>query len=215
VAPSSDTRERLVEAALATIAAEGIAGTSARAIARTADINQALVFYHFDSVAGLLAEASAQVSVRRAADYARRLDAVGTFGELAAAARELHAEERANGNLAVLAQLLAGVRTHPVLGPTLASNFDLLAAQVARTLARLLSGSPLEGLVDAEALGRSISAGFLGIELLDALSPTQDEGLFAALDTLAGLADALGEVSAVERRLVRLRLGALLRRTAP
>jgi AcrR family transcriptional regulator len=207
---ASSTRAQLIEAALQTLAQEGIAGTSARAIARTAEVNQALVFYHFDSVEGLLAAASQEASRRRAEVYSRRLQDVGSFAELADVARGLHAEERANGNLAVLAQLLAGARTHPALAPALRESFTLLADQVSRTLDRLLDGSALEGLVDPAELGRSIAAGFIGIELLDALSPTDDAGLFAALDTLAGLADAVAEISAVERRLVRLRLRSLL-----
>jgi AcrR family transcriptional regulator len=209
--PRSDTRTVLLEAAALALAEDGIAGASARAIARRAEVNQALVFYHFDSVEGLLAEASVAISTRRAEVYAQRLGAVESFSALVAAARSLHAEERANGNLAVLVQLLAGARSHPNLGPAVARNFDLLAGEVTRTVERLLTGSLLDDLVDAGALGRSVAAGFLGIELVDVLSPADDARLFAALETLAGLADALGEISAVERRLVRRRLRSLLR----
>jgi AcrR family transcriptional regulator len=196
------TRDRLIEAALRTLAEEGIAGTSARAIARTADVNQALVFYHFGTVEALLAEASIVVSTRRAQEYARRLADVATFGELSAAARALHAEERANGNLAVLTQLLAGARTHPALVPAVQGNFTRLAAEVERV-------------VEAAPLARSVAAAFLGIELLDALSAEGDPGLFAALDTLTGLADAVAGITTVERALVRRRLRTLQERRPP
>jgi AcrR family transcriptional regulator len=209
------TRDRLIEAALRTLAEEGIAGTSARAIARTADVNQALVFYHFGTVEALLAEASIVVSTRRAQEYARRLADVATFGELSAAARALHAEERANGNLAVLTQLLAGARTHPALVPAVQGNFTRLAAEVERVLDRLLAGSPIEEVVEAAPLARSVAAAFLGIELLDALSAEGDPGLFAALDTLTGLADAVAGITTVERALVRRRLRTLQERRPP
>jgi AcrR family transcriptional regulator len=207
-----DTRSALLAAAVRSLATEGIAGTSARAIAREAEVNQALVFYHFGSVEGLLAEASEAVARRRAEVYGRRLAGVVSFRELSQVARQLHAEERANGNLDVLAQVLAGARTHTGLRPSVQRSFDLLAEQVAVTLTRLVEATVLEGLVDPAGLGRSIAAGFLGIELLDALSEEGGGGLFTTLDTLTALADAVAGLGAIEQRLVRRRLRTLLRR---
>ncbi|MFC7103761.1 TetR/AcrR family transcriptional regulator [Nonomuraea rubra] len=53
----ADTRTKLLDAALETLRTQGMAGASARAIAATAGVNQALVFYHFGSVDQLLAAA--------------------------------------------------------------------------------------------------------------------------------------------------------------
>ncbi|EWM11480.1 LOW QUALITY PROTEIN: TetR-family transcriptional regulator, partial [Kutzneria sp. 744] len=50
----AETRQRLIDGAIETIRQHGIAGTSARTIAATAGVNQALVFYHFGSVNDLL-----------------------------------------------------------------------------------------------------------------------------------------------------------------
>ncbi|TMD18757.1 MAG: helix-turn-helix transcriptional regulator, partial [Chloroflexi bacterium] len=52
--PADGTRERLVRAALTTLTQQGFSGTTARAIARTGKLNQALIFYHFGSVDRLL-----------------------------------------------------------------------------------------------------------------------------------------------------------------
>src|ERR671919_781582 len=49
-----ETRARIVTAALQALRADGIAGISARAIARHGGFNQALIFYHFGSLEGLL-----------------------------------------------------------------------------------------------------------------------------------------------------------------
>ncbi|MCP3855949.1 MAG: helix-turn-helix transcriptional regulator [Actinomycetia bacterium] len=49
-----ETREKILDAALETVRVEGLVGTSARAIAKAGDFNQALVFYHFGSVDELL-----------------------------------------------------------------------------------------------------------------------------------------------------------------
>ena len=64
------TRARIVEAALQALRDEGIAGISARGIARHGGFNQALIFYHFGSVEGLLV-AVAQRESERTAEPAR------------------------------------------------------------------------------------------------------------------------------------------------
>src|SRR5664279_5625283 len=63
------TRHRLVDAAVETLKEHGYAGASARVIAERAGVNQGLIFYHFDSVAGLLLAALDTVSAMRRARY--------------------------------------------------------------------------------------------------------------------------------------------------
>lgn len=205
-AMASDTRQRLLDAARDTVLDQGIAGVSSRSIARRAEANPALIFYHFDTLDSLLATAARQLAETRASAYAQRLSSVETFTDLVAAARALHHEERAAGTLTLLTQLIAGARTHPHLLPTLQDNFELLATQVSRTIARLLRDTPLDGLVDPEGLGRSISGGFLGLELIDTLSPGHDPGLFTELDTLAALVDTVLEGGTLQRSMLRRRL---------
>ena len=53
-AKGSETRDRIIEAALETVRVEGFADTTARAIARHGGFNQALIFDHFGSVDELL-----------------------------------------------------------------------------------------------------------------------------------------------------------------
>src|SRR6266545_2541069 len=69
-----DTRARLVEAAIETLKAEGYAGTSARAIARAAGLNQALIFYYFGNLTGLLLAALDETSARRLTRYREARD---------------------------------------------------------------------------------------------------------------------------------------------
>ena len=69
----AETRDRLQAAARACLRQDGIAGVSARAIARHGDLNQALVFYHFGSVDGLLQAVARTDAERRALLYAERL----------------------------------------------------------------------------------------------------------------------------------------------
>jgi AcrR family transcriptional regulator len=203
---AAETRERLRAAALRVLGREGISGVSARVIATEADANQALIFYHYGSVDGLLAEASQVVTTVRAQAYADRLTGAATFSELAAAARQLHREERENGNLAVLRQLVAGSQTRPELRPALQQNFALLLAPVERTLRRLLEGSVLEDVVDPADLASSVAGGFLGLQLLDDVVVDAEAGPFAALDALASVVDLVIDAGALETTLLRRRM---------
>ncbi len=200
------TKERLVTAALTVVAREGISGASARVIAAEADVNQALVFYHHSSVEALLAEASRQVSARRAARYAERLDPVASFTELSAIARELHDEERRSGDLVVLTQLLAGARTRPTIAAALRENFELLVQPVEQTLSRLVTGTALEEVLAVPELARSIAGGFLGLELLDGIVTDIDAGPFDAIDAIAGVVDLALQAGTIETAVLRRRL---------
>src|SRR5947207_15257968 len=66
---SSDTRERIIAATLQTLEQDGFAETSARAIARNGGFNQALIFYHFGSIAQVLIEAFREVSDEQTGRY--------------------------------------------------------------------------------------------------------------------------------------------------
>ncbi|TVR20602.1 MAG: TetR/AcrR family transcriptional regulator [Nitriliruptor sp.] len=203
---TSSTKDRLVEAALRVVAREGISGTSARVIAAEAGVNQALVFYHHSSVEALLAEASRQVSARRAARYAQRLATVTSFTELSTIARQLHDEEHHSGDLAVLTQLLAGARTRPAITAALRDNFELLVEPVEQTLARLVMGTALEEVLAVPELARSIAGGFLGLELLDGVVTDIDAGPFDAIDAIAGVVDLALQAGVIETAVLRRRL---------
>ena len=91
---SSDTKQRLLDGAIAAIRTHGIAAVSARTIAAAAGVNQALVFYHFGSVDALLSAACTASTAVRVQRYADRLTEVGSLRELLDAGRALHTEER-------------------------------------------------------------------------------------------------------------------------
>ena len=116
-----DTPTKLIEGALETLRTQGIAGVSARSIATAAGVNQALVFYHFGSVDELLTAALRHGAEQRVAVYRERFASVGSLRELLDLGRTLHAEERAAGNVAVLAQMLAGSQADPKLAPATAT----------------------------------------------------------------------------------------------
>src|SRR2546427_9716007 len=94
---ASATRERITEAALETLREEGFAGTTARAIAARGGFNQALIFYHFGSVAALLLEAVRATSEGQVAKYNAAAAEVGSLSDLGGSARRVHDENIERG----------------------------------------------------------------------------------------------------------------------
>ena len=133
-----ETRARIVEAALATLKAEGIVGTSARAIARQGDFNQALIFYHFGSVDDLIVAAVAEMSRRRMENHRPKLESAGSLTELIAIGREIHNDDLVADNMAVLTQAFAGARAKSDIGAKLYTELvpwtDLVTDAVRRVL---------------------------------------------------------------------------------
>jgi len=209
---ASDTRQRLIDGALETIRRDGIAATSARTIAATAGVNQALIFYHFGSIGALLAEACQRATEERIGFYRDQLAAVMSFDELLDLGSRLHAEERELGNVAVLAQLLAGAQRDESLAPAVAGALRLWVAEIEGVLSRLLADSPFAGLVDVSGLATAISAAFVGVELFDGVDAAASGKALESLRRLAVLIEVADELGPVASRLLRRRLAAQDRR---
>ncbi len=192
-----ETRAKIIRAALDCLRNEGIAGTSARAIARTGDFNQALVFYHFGSIDQLLVAASVTESERRSARYTERLATVTSFPELVKVARELHEEEAAEGSIVVLTQLLAAAESSPELRRGVLSGLQPWMALIEGAVDRVTKNSPLAQALPARDLAFAISSLFIGIELMAGLDEHRDaeRRLFATIETLSYLVDALLQMS--------------------
>jgi AcrR family transcriptional regulator len=182
-----ETRARIVEATLETLADVGIAGTSARAIAKRGDLNQALIFYHFGSVDDAVIAAVDHMSGERMGRHAAALAKAETLVDLVRIAKELHADDSRTNNMTVLAQAFAGAAGNPETGPKLYTSLERWSDMVTDSIRRVLEPYPAATIVPAELLGQSISALFLGIELLSDLDPERaDAGrLFTSLEGAA------------------------------
>ncbi|MEV0691501.1 TetR/AcrR family transcriptional regulator [Streptomyces sp. NPDC050388] len=210
MSPAPDTRKKLLEGTLRTLAEQGIAKVSARTIATAAGVNQALVFYHFGSVDELLSAACRYGAEQRVARHRPRLATIGSLTELLAFGREMHAEERAAGHVALLGQLLAGAQTHDALKPATAAGLDLWIVEIEKVLDRVLPGTPFGEFTESGGLARAVAASFVGLELYEGVDPA---GAGAALDTLerlGALVAALDDLGPIAHRAVRHHL----RRTA-
>jgi AcrR family transcriptional regulator len=198
-----DTKQRLVEGAVQAVRTHGIAGVSARTVAAAAGVNQALVFYHFGTVDELLATAMRAATAERVTTYRERFAAVRSLRELLDLGRALHAEERRQGNVAVLAQLLAGAQTEATLAEPVAAALRQWTDELEAVLRRVLTGSPLADLADPVGLARAVSAAFIGLELYEGVDPAGATAALDALEQLAVLVDVVDDLGPLARRALR------------
>ena len=202
----ADTRDRLIAGAIETLRRHGIAGTSARTIAAATDTNQALIFYHFGGMEELLVEACRQATQRRVEAYRDRFATVGSLRELLTVGQEIHTAEKAEGNVAVLAQLLAAGQTDPALGKATADALNLWVAEIETVLTRLLADSPLAPVIEPASLSRAVSAAFIGLELYEGVDAVGGSTALQALDQLGRLVELIEDLGPLTRRAVRSRV---------
>ena len=191
--PSDETRQRIMAAALETLREEGIAGTSARSIARNGDFSQAAIFYHFGSVEQLLVEACTNASNAQVDSYRPRAHAANDLSALVEIGRTLHSDERQAGSMTVLTQLMAGAAGSDELSRTVTENFERWIALVEVALNNALGDHPLGELLPRRQVAVGISAMFLGMELMDqgGLADAEPDTIFDALETIAELIESL------------------------
>jgi AcrR family transcriptional regulator len=202
----SDTRQKLIDGAIETIRTHGISGVSARTIATTAGVNQALVFYHFGSVHELLAAACLTHTQAAVTAYQADLDKVSTLKELLAVGRELHTGQIEAGNVKVLAQMLAGSQNDAELAKATSAALKLWTDAVEQVLARVMAGSPAKDLLDIGGLARAVSAGFVGLELFEGVDPAGAQQALETLHQLALLVEVVDDLGPVARRAFRAKV---------
>ncbi len=188
------TRQQLIDAAIETLKDHGYAGASARVIAARAGVNQGLIFYHFDSVSGLLLAALDAVSAMRQDRYGAAVEGVTSPAELVDVASSIFRDDLDAGHVAVLVAMIAGATTTPGLGEEVAKRIDPWTGFARDAVAGLLADSPLGGLVHAESVGFAVVALYLGMEMLTHLDGDRAPAtaLFDQALQLASLLSGLG-----------------------
>ena len=182
----TETRQRIMDAALETLREEGFAETTARAIARRGGFNQALIFYHFGSVPNLLIEAFRPFSEAQVARYREAAVQVTSLSDLVEIARRLHAEDLETGAVTAVTQLMAAA-SEPELGGQILDRFDEWIRLVQEALDRSLDRYAVGDLIPTREAAYAIASMFLGIELLTRLDPERSEAE-RVFDMMAGMA---------------------------
>lgn len=147
------------------LVAEGFAGASARTIAGRAGCNQALVFYHFGSVVGLLLAALDSVSATRLERYSAAVKDIGSPAELVEVAASIFREDLEAGYVTVLAEMIAGASSTPGLGAEVATRIAAWKQFAVQVIDSVL-GSALGSVIPSDDLAYGTVALYLGMELL-------------------------------------------------
>lgn len=184
------TKTRILDAALKTVNEQGLVGTSARAIATTGDFNQALVFYHFGSIEGLLLAALQRSHDQRMEQFGSELKEAATMTQLIQIGQRLHATHDM-ANQAALAAIVAGWPATSEHGNTVLQILQPWNDLISGALERSIQGHPLANFVPTNELAYAVSALFLGLEVLDKLNPAEQRAsrvftILANLSTFAG-----------------------------
>ncbi|MGV9328665.1 TetR/AcrR family transcriptional regulator [Streptosporangium sandarakinum] len=200
----AETRERLVEAAARVLRAEGYAGTSARAIAKEAEVNSALVFYHFGGVDQLLLAALDRSSEQRMAAYREAVAEARTLEELVEAANAIYRADLEGGHITLFSELVGAGIARPELRAEITKRAEPWIGFVEETLERVIGGSPLARLMPPRDLAYAAITFYLGVNVFTHLDAdrSRTEALF----------DLVGRV-APRARLLTVRLPR--RRTPP
>jgi AcrR family transcriptional regulator len=186
------TRKRIVDAALKTLQKEGFAGATSRAIARAGGFNQALIFYHFGSLDGLLLAALDQTSEERLARYRDAVANAETAEDLAEVAASIYAEDRDRGHMTVVSQMVAGSVARPELAKEVVARMEPWIELCEEALRKGLASSPAAEVVPARDLAYAIVTFYLGLNLLTHLDEDRErtEALVKRLQSLAPLLSA-------------------------
>lgn len=177
-------KDRIIEAAFQTLKEEGFAGTSARAIARRGNFNQALIFYHFGTLTDVLLAALDKTSADRMSRYREAIKGARTVDEKIATATRLYREDLSSGRITVISELVAGSLARPDLAEEVVERMEPWIDFAQDVIAELVANSPFEGLFDPRTLAFAVVALYLGVDLLSHLD--QDNRRPEALFQLAG-----------------------------
>jgi AcrR family transcriptional regulator len=183
------TRERIVEAALETLKREGFAGATSRAIAREGGFNQALIFYHFGSLDGLLLAALDHTSAERLQRYREAVEQADTAEDLAEVAASVYAEDRDRGHMTVVSQMVAGSVAKPELAQEVVARMEPWIELCEDALRKALATSPAADVVPLRDLAYAVVTFYLGLNLLTHLDQDRKrtEAVVTSLEKLGRL----------------------------
>src|SRR5512133_1763280 len=178
------TRQRIVDAALETLKKEGFAGATSRAIAREGGFNQALIFYHFGSLDGLLLAALDHTSAERLQRYREAVEQADTAEELADVAASVYAEDRDRGHMTVVSQMVAGSVARPELAREVVARMEPWIELCEDALRKALATTPAAEVVPLRDLAYAVVTFYLGLNLLTHLDQDRErtEAVVASLE---------------------------------
>jgi AcrR family transcriptional regulator len=195
----SETPERVLQAAVRSLAAHGYAKTTARSIAATGGFAPGVIYYHFSDLDEALVATAEYTSAAREERYREALLGVASAVTLIDRLRVLYEEDAASGHIEAVQELVAAARPGTPLAAAVAGQtqrWERLAEQVLRDILR---GSPLARLVKVPVVARAAVAYYLGMQTLTHLDGDAGRPQ-AAFDQAARLAAAFDKLPKLSRR---------------
>ena len=198
----SDTRARVLDAALACLACHGYSGTTARAIAQTGGFAPGVIYYHFTDLDDLLAATLTHTSQARAQRYRAALSGTDRAVRAVEVLRELYDEDTETGHIAAVQEIYAGARPGSPLAAQLAIETRCWEELAEELLTTLLRGKPLASALRAPVVASAAVAFYLGMENLTHLEGDQSRpaAFFDQATRLAAIFDKIPRTRRRDRR---------------
>ncbi|WP_354638530.1 TetR/AcrR family transcriptional regulator [Kitasatospora camelliae] len=193
----AETRNRILDATLASLVRNGYGGTTARAIAQCGGFAPGVIYYHFADLDDLVVATLIHTCEARARRYRSELSGVDRGARVVELLRELYDEDTESGHIAAVQEIYAGARPDSRVAERLlleTRRWEELAEEVLTTLLR---GKPLASLVEVPVVASAAVAFYLGMETLTHLDGDRSRP--------AQLFDQAARLAAVFDRIPRLR----------
>jgi AcrR family transcriptional regulator len=198
----SETRARVIDAALASLVRNGFSGTTARAIAQVGGFAPGVIYYHFTDLDDLLVAALASSSQARAQRYRSELSGVDKATAAVEVLRRLYREDTDVGHIAAVQEIYAGARPGSRLATQLTRETRRWEELAEELLTALLRGKPLAAAVSVRVAASAAVAFYLGMETLTHLDGDRSRPA-QLFDQAARLAAVFDKIPRVRHRTQR------------
>ena len=198
----SETRARVIDAALASLVRNGFSGTTARAIAQVGGFAPGVIYYHVTDLDDLLVAALASSSQARAQRYRSELSGVDKATAAVEVLRRLYREDTDVGHIAAVQEIYAGARPGSRLATQLTRETRRWEELAEELLTALLRGKPLAAAVSVRVAASAAVAFYLGMETLTHLDGDRSRPA-QLFDQAARLAAVFDKIPRVRHRTQR------------
>jgi AcrR family transcriptional regulator len=178
-------RDRILRATVDTLAHQGYAGTTARAIALRGGFAPGVIYYHYTDLDDLFRQTMRFVSDGRMDRYREQVVGVTSAVELLERLRVLHDEDVASGHISAVQELIAG-GSEPVTDQirTEVRRWQDLAEEV---IGALVARTPFAPFIPVRQAAEAVIAFYLGLEMLQQIDvdPSRTDTFFASAQQAA------------------------------
>jgi AcrR family transcriptional regulator len=188
----SQTREKVLKAAVVTLATQGFSRTTARSVAAAGGFAPGVIYYHFESLDDLFVAAAQYTSTERLTRYRERTVGISSAVELIDRLRELYREDQSSGHVAAIQELVAAAASSPGLSEQVREQGEQWQAMAEELIREQMRGQGFEALVPVRELAAAAVGAYLGLQMLSRhhASQANPEALLDAARPAAEMIDA-------------------------